>query len=326
MARAVAATFQPLAARWWREERDFGGALELLQRGLARAAAGARRPRWSTSKRSTPSMVSSISMITARSTTFLSSRTLPGHGCRASRASAAGLQFLGRRLYSAQNCLGEMLDQGRDVLRVLAQGRRLQHHHRQPEVEVLAEVTGGHGAAEVLVGGGDDADVDGERPFGADRLDLAVLQDPQHLGLGLEAHVADLVEEDRPAVRLDELADLAPVGAGERALLVTEELGLDELLGNRGAVDPDERLARPIREVMQPAGNQLFAGARLTEDQDRGVGRRHPRDLLAESAHGPAVAEQRRWLVVVARAPAPPCPGPPRRARRAADRRGRAVW
>ncbi len=75
---------------------------------------------------------------------------------------------------------------------------------------------------------------------GANRLNLTVLQHPQHLGLGLEAHVADLVEEDRAAVGLHELADLAPVGAGERALLVTEELGLDQLLGDRRRVDPDE--------------------------------------------------------------------------------------
>jgi hypothetical protein len=44
-------------------------------------------------------------------------------------------------------------------------------------------------------------------------------------------HVADLVEEDRSAVGGDELAGLLAHRAGERALLVAEELRLDQLFG-----------------------------------------------------------------------------------------------
>ena len=43
----------------------------------------------------------------------------------------------------------------------------------------------------------------------ADRLDHLFLERAQHLGLRLQAHVADLVEEERPAVGQLELA--APV-------------------------------------------------------------------------------------------------------------------
>jgi hypothetical protein len=49
-----------------------------------------------------------------------------------------------------------------------------------------------------------------------DRLDHLLLQRAQHLGLRLEAHVADLVEEDRAAVGGFELAATvrdAPVNA-----------------------------------------------------------------------------------------------------------------
>ena len=68
-----------------------------------------------------------------------------------------------------------------------------------------------------------------------------LLQHAQHLGLRLRAHVADFVEEDRAAVGLLELADLLLGGAGERPLLVAEQLRLDQLLGNRGAVHLHER-------------------------------------------------------------------------------------
>ena len=58
-----------------------------------------------------------------------------------------------------------------------------------------------------------------------------------------ERHVADLVEEERAAVRGLELADAPLVGAGERAALVAEELALEELVRDRRAVERDERAA-----------------------------------------------------------------------------------
>src|SRR5436309_2075534 len=78
----------------------------------------------------------------------------------------------------------------------------------------------------------------------AEALDLLLLQHAEHLGLRLRAHVADFVEKDRPAVGLLELADLLLGRAGERPLLVAEELRFDQLLGNRRAVDLDEALTR----------------------------------------------------------------------------------
>ena len=61
-------------------------------------------------------------------------------------------------------------------------------------------------------------------------------------GLRRQAHLADLVEKQRAAARLFELSGLAVGhGAGERAALVAEELGLERLLGKRGAVKRDKR-------------------------------------------------------------------------------------
>ena len=136
----------------------------------------------------------------------------------------------------------EVLDEGRQVLRALAQGRHADRDHGEPEEEVLAEAALLDLLLEVLVGGGDDAHVHLDRLLRADALDLALLQHPQHLGLGAQAHVADLVEEDRALVGQLELADLLLGRPGERALLVAEQLALDQLLGDRGAVHLDERL------------------------------------------------------------------------------------
>ena len=144
----------------------------------------------------------------------------------------------------AREAVDEVIDQERQVLEPLAQRRRADRDHVEAVVEVLAEAPGLDLLREVAIGGGDHAHVDLDGRRGAHRLDLAVLQHAQHLGLGARRHVADLVEEDGAAVGGDELADLLAHRAGEAALLVAEELGLDQLLGDRRAVDLDQRRAR----------------------------------------------------------------------------------
>ena len=114
-------------------------------------------------------------------------------------------------------------------------------------------------AGQVPVGGGDDAHVDLDRVLAADPLEGLLLQHAQHLRLHLQAHVADLVEEQRAAVGQLELAAAPGERAGERALLVAEQLGLDQLLGDRGAVDLHERAPRagPSRAWIARATSSL---------------------------------------------------------------------
>ncbi len=83
---------------------------------------------------------------------------------------------------------------------------------------------------------------------GAHALDLPALQGAQQLGLQVQRQLADLVEEEGAAVGLLEGALARVGGAGEGALLVAEELALDELLGDGGAVDGDEGRARRAAE------------------------------------------------------------------------------
>ena len=120
---------------------------------------------------------------------------------------------------------------------------------------------------------------------GAHRLDLAVLQHPQHLGLGARRHVADLVEEDGAAVGGDELADLLAHRAGEAPLLVAEQLGLDQLFGDGRAVDLDQGVGVPLAGPVESARDQLLAGAALAGDEHGGRGRRGALDGATQLAH-----------------------------------------
>ena len=127
-----------------------------------------------------------------------------------------------------------------------------------------------------------DADIDLERARSAEALELALLEHAQDLGLRDQREVGHLVEEERAAVRELEASFLASRGAGERALLVSEQLGLEERLGQRRAVDGDERAVAPSRALVDRARHQLLPGAALALDQNR---RRAVGDLLDEGQH-----------------------------------------
>ena len=73
---------------------------------------------------------------------------------------------------------------------------------------------------------------------------------------------------------------------------MTEELGLDQLLRDGGAVDLDEGPARDPRRAVELARDELLARAAFAEDEDRGRRRRRARDLGPQPAHGLAVAHE----------------------------------
>jgi hypothetical protein len=86
-------------------------------------------------------------------------------------------------------------------------------------------------------------------------------------------------------VRLDEQAASCAVGAGERALGVSEELALEERLGDRAAVDRDERLVATRRLGVDGARQHLLAGSALAHDEHRRLEGRSALHHLEEVDH-----------------------------------------
>ncbi len=97
---------------------------------------------------------------------------------------------------------GEQLDVGA----AFAQRRHADADDVEPVVEVLAELAALDRRLEILVGRGEEAHVDAERVLAADRAHALVLQHAQELHLQRERQLADLVEEERAAVRLADQA------------------------------------------------------------------------------------------------------------------------
>ena len=156
---------------------------------------------------------------------------------------------------------------------------------REAKVEVRAKMTLVDLRAEIPVGRGDDPNVHREMFVGAHATDGLLLEDPQELRLQIAGQLADLVEEDRAPVRALEGADASAHRAREGALLVSEELALEEVRGQRGAVDDDEGALRAVALAVDGRGRSLLARAGFPFDQHGDVALGAAREGVEHAAH-----------------------------------------
>ena len=88
------------------------------------------------------------------------------------------------------------------------------------------------------------------------------------------------------------------VGAGECSPLMAEELGFEQRLGDRAAVEGDEGAVAPRARAMHRPGEHGLAGPGLALDQDGWLPApltqllEQPRDLVANGRHPGAVPDQ----------------------------------
>src|SRR5262245_43726222 len=184
----------------------------------------------------------------------------------------------------------EVVEEERDVLGAIPQRRELHLHDRESEEQVLAELPPLDLLLEVEVGRRDEADVDPDRGGGPHPHERLLLEDPQELRLRRRGHVPDLVEEERPPVGDLDPPLLARDRAGEGPLLVPEQLALDQGLGEPRRVDRHEPPLAPRGVAVERPGDQLLAGPRLPEDEDRRVRRGDLGDRVEDLLHRRGVA------------------------------------
>jgi hypothetical protein len=111
--------------------------------------------------------------------------------------------------------------------------------------------------AHVSVRRGDDPQAHAQRALPTDTLEFAILLDAQQADLRRCGQLAELVEKERAAVRALEPPAPQADGAGEAALLVAEEFGVDELRRNGAAVDLEERAFAALRAAVDRARRPL---------------------------------------------------------------------
>ena len=97
-----------------------------------------------------------------------------------------------------------------------------------------------------MVGGGDQAQID-LRGSSAQALHFTFLQHAQKLHLHVSRNFADLVEEKRTAVGLQEAAVVPLNRARKSAALITEQLGFQNGFRQGRTVNRDEGPRCPLR-------------------------------------------------------------------------------
>ena len=181
--------------------------------------------------------------------------------------AATGRQAQGR-LAITVDAAEQDVDEKRQVIAMLAQWRDFHRQHGQAIVKIGTKFTGAHQVAQILVGGRDHLHLHGFAQGRADRLNGAVFEKLQQLGLYMQGDLADLVEEQRPpGGRLDVALLAALQRTGKSAALVAEHLRLEQALGNAPAVDMNERSITPAGRTVNVSGNGRLADAGLAQEQ-----------------------------------------------------------
>ncbi len=100
-----------------------------------------------------------------------------------------------------------------------------------------------------------------------------------------QGHIADLVQEERPAVALFELSDAAAVGAGERAFFVAEKFAFQQRFRDGGAIDGQEWAIRPLAELVDGSGHQFLSRPALPSNQHGDILRGDQADRFVHFLH-----------------------------------------
>ena len=120
------------------------------------------------------------------------------------------------------------LHQERNIRAAVTQRRELNAKRLEASIEVGEELLGRDELPNWHIARGDDAHIDPERAVTSHRTDFTVLDCMQQLPLDAEGRFADFVEEDRATLRRYECPWTMVARVGERALHMTEQLGVRE--------------------------------------------------------------------------------------------------
>src|SRR5271157_33878 len=186
--------------------------------------------------------------------------------------------------------LQEKLYQQRNVFQTFGQRWNTDLYGTQPIKEILAESPGKNFGAQVTVGGGNQADIHLLDLGRADALNLAVLDDAQQLGLHGQGSFPHFIQEHGAPVSVLEQSRACVRGPGEGAAHMAEQLALQERINQCGTVAHCQALLAHRADLMDGAGNELFARAGGTYEENVGVVAGNLAGKIEDFEHGRAFA------------------------------------
>src|SRR5258708_36670343 len=95
----------------------------------------------------------------------------------------------------------------------------------------------------------------------AHSVELAFLEHSKKLGLKLQRHVSNFVEEQRSTIGQRKTAHVRTNSAGESSALVSEEFAFQKTGGHRRAVHLDEGPATARAALVNRSGDDFLSGS-----------------------------------------------------------------
>src|ERR1700679_3981456 len=130
-----------------------------------------------------------------------------------------------------------MRDQQRNVFPAFAQRGNMNRKDAQTIEEILAKLALFDHRGQIAIGRRNHSRIHAKHASTAQPLELPLLQNAEQLWLQIQRHLSDLVEKDRPLTRQFKSPDLLGNRACKRALLVAEQIALQQIPRNRRAID-----------------------------------------------------------------------------------------
>jgi hypothetical protein len=131
-----------------------------------------------------------------------------------------------------------------NVVDTLAQRRYGHGKYFQALVKVRAESRFFHQLFQILVGRGDDSDIDFDDIGAADSLNLALLKNSKQFYLSARRRLPDLVEKQRASVGELKNTFFEPDRASKGTLFMAKKLAFEQGQRQRSTVDGDGRIVR----------------------------------------------------------------------------------
>src|SRR5437899_6002445 len=178
-----------------------------------------------------------------------------------------------------------VLCEANEIRSPVAQRRHLDSDDVEPEIKIFAESAIGDAFLEVATGGGDDAHLGFARDIFAEPLIFTFLKQTEQFGLNLDREIADFIEEQGAARGDFDFAPMVAHCASEGAFDMAEKVAFEQLFGEAGTTDSDERFIRQMALLVNGAGDNAFSSTAFTHEQDRGMPFRRSQQSLHYLAH-----------------------------------------
>src|SRR6266850_2439411 len=164
--------------------------------------------------------------------------------------------------------LNEVFHELGDIRFPLAQRCQVNRKSVQPIIQIFAEFTVPNHLLQVLVRRSNDANIDSSGTRAANGLKFTLLENAEQLGLKLQWHVSNFIEEQSATIRQREPADMRIDSARKGSAFVPEEFTFEEACGHRRAVHLHQISVSAGAELVNRARDDFLAGAGLSGDQN----------------------------------------------------------